>query len=376
MVATHRYLVADLVTDRPLGTISATGVSYSRRIMAPGDFNGGLPVTSRSVGELVRLMTQRPVALYAIRKSKQQQAIWWGGIIWTTTPKRDARGVTTASLMGATFDSMTRSRYIWDTIAAADVDRGQLLADLWDHMQSRSGNSDLRVETTPVLLGGDPYTTGWDGAASVTYGDAMNDVASMEPPFEWTIDVYADPDGTRHRVYRQGTPLLGNPANRHLVCSPKNLLGFEWVGENVKNATHGLARGAAVNKTVGGEVVPLTSGIAVNQTAVADGAPRVDMVVDYPDETDESKLPGHAQTLVARGAPKPTVTVALDATSPLSPGVLGDYGRVLIRDPSFDGGKLDTTARMIGMSVTPAERGTPEKVTFEFQADQGVVSAA
>lgn len=376
MPAKHQYLVADLVTDKPLGFINPTGVSYSRRVMAQGDFSGELPISSRAVGDLTRLMTQRPVALYAMRTVPGRTSIWWGGIAWTTSPKRGRRGGTSASLIGATFDSYPGARKIWDTIDPADVDRGTLLAALWDHMQSRDGNSDIRVETTPVELGGDPFTTGWDGAASVSYAEAMNEVASAEPPFEWTIDVYTDPDGTRHRVYRQGTPLLGNPDARHLICSPANLLGFEWVGENLKNATHGMARGAAVNKTVGGDIVPITSGVVVNQTLVDAGAPRIDVMVDYPDVTDETLLPARAKSLVVRGAPKPTVTVALSDTSALSPGNLGEYGRVWIDDPTFDGGRLDTHARMIGIRVKPAERGSPEEVTFEFQADQGEVVAS
>lgn len=376
MPAKHQYLVADLVTDQPLGTIDAAGVSYSRRIMAQGSFNAELPVTSNAVGDLVRLMTKRPVALYARRQVGTRSELWWGGILWTAAPRRDKRGRTSAALIGATFDSITTARYIWDDIAETTVDRGLLLADLWDHLQTRDGNSSIDLEVTPVALGGEPFTKGWDGAASTSYADAMHEVSSAEPPFEWTIDVYADPDGTRHRSYRQGTPLLGDPAGRLLFCSPANLLGFEWSGENQKNATHALARGAAVATAVGGDTVPITSGVRRNPDVIADGAPRVDVVVDYPDETDETRLPAHADSLVARGAPKPTVKVRLPDNSPINPGILGSTGRVWIEDPCFDGGVLDTTARLIGMTVKPAQRGSDEEVTLEFQPDTGAVEAA
>lgn len=370
MSATHRYLVADLVTDQPLGWLPLTGVSYSRRINVSGDINATVPITSTRVGDIVRFLANRPAALYCERKTRFGRSLWWGGIVWVANPSKPRRGPTTCALTGATFDSMPGHRFIWDDIDIdPPIDRCAVVEQLWDHMQSRPGNASIGVDVASTTIGGDTWAGSWAATESATYAKAIADVSSIEPAFETTVDVYTNPDGTRHRELRFGTPLLGDQTLTRLLATPANLATWSWSADHTARGTHGLARGASVGKAIGGDVIPLTSNIAVNQTMIDDGHPRVDVTADF-DVDDDTLLDGHAAELVTSAPSRPSVTVRLPETSPWTPAALGGLGRVVLVDPVFPGGRLDTTARVIGVSVKPAERGSDEEVTFEFQPDE------
>lgn len=369
MVARHRYLVADLVTDQPLGWVPLTGVSYSRRVNAQGDLTATLPVATAQLGNVARIMNQRPVAVYAERRvgPGQQGSLWWGGIAWASPLSRSSRGVTTCQVTGATFESIGDHRYLWDDLVFDSVDRGQVIASLWDHLQTRPGNSSIGLDVPAVAVGGDPWTGTWYRDQTPTYAEALAAVRELAPAFETIVDVWADPDGTRHRRLRIGTPLIGDQTLNRLLCSPRSLTSWGQPSDGTARPTHGMARGATVGSNDTGDTVPLTSTIVVNQQLVDDGAPRVDRLVDYADIDDQALLDQRAPQIVEGGPAVPSVTVRLPEESVLGPGILGDTGRVVIRDIAFAGGVYDEVQRVIGIRVEPAERSRPEQVTFEFQ---------
>lgn len=371
MPARHRYLLADPVTDRVYGYVPMGGVSYSRRINVRADMTGTLPVTTRRVGELARLMRNQPVALYIERQvGRRTPEIWWGGLIWTGSLNRKRGQATTCQVNGATFDSYPDHRRIWEDLTFDDQDRGQVIAELWEHMQTRTGNASIGVDVDPVTIGGDSWSGEWAATKDATYGEALAEIGGIEEAFETTVNVYRDPDGTRVRKLRYGTPLLGNQDARHLIASPSTLI--EWTGltDHTARGTHARVRGAAVGKAIGGEIVPLVSPIVVDQAAVDNGRLRVDVGSDY-DTEDEAILASNAASLVTNRPSPPSITVRLPDTSSWSPGLLGDTGRFTIHDVAFDGGVLNGSARVIGMQVKPAQRGEPEEVTFEFQPEEG-----
>lgn len=371
MPATHRYLVADLVTDQPLGWLPLGGVSYSRRIGAQGDFQGGFVISNPHLGEVARLMADRPVALYAERRVRGRASLWWGGIVWSALPTASRRGqVSRCDIVGATFDSLTEHRRIFTDQEFGGVDRGEVLAQLWDHMQAAGPTAGAQVDVGTPLVGGDPWFGGWLGTSAPTYAEAITELVAVSPAFEWTIDVWADPDGTRNRRLRVGAPLLGNQDTQpHLIATPGTVQGWGQPSDNTARPTHALARGAQVATDLGGEVVPVTSPVVVDQDAYDAGAPRVDAVVDVDTEDDQALL-DRATGLLRPKYPIPSITVALPDDNPFTPGNLGDRGRAIVNGFMFEGGRLDTTRRIIGVQVTPAERGRGEQVTFEFQSEE------
>lgn len=369
---THRYLVADLVTDTTLGWLPLGGVSYSRRIAAQGDFTGSFPIANRHLGELTRLMVDRPLALYAQRISEAAVAsTWWGGIIWSANPASAKRGETArCDVVGATFDSLPENRRIFTDLTFAGLDRGEALAQLWDQMQADGPNAGAGIDVGTPTVGGDTYSKTWSGWAAPTWAEAMADVINTEPVFESTIDVWTDGAGGRHRALRVGAPLIGDQtADPHLICTPRTVQSWTQPSTNTRRPTYGLARGATTAVDIGGETTPVLSPIVVDQDAYDAGAPRVDAVVDLADTEDPTRLLGAATNLLRPpgGVQVPSVTVRLRVGSPFTPGNLGERGRVILEGPMFDSGSLDTIQRIIGVQVSPAERGRPETVTFEFQ---------
>jgi hypothetical protein len=164
--------------------------------------------------------------------------------------------------------------------------------------------------------------------------------------------------------------LLGNQAaDPHLVVTPATGESWEQPSTNTKRPTYALARGATTAVDIGGETVPVTSPIVVDADAEDAGAPRVDAVVDLADVEDEARLLTAATGLIRPpgGIAVPAVTARHPLTSAFTPGNLGDRGWVILAGPMFHNGRLDTVQRIIGVQVTPAERGRPEMVTFEFQ---------
>lgn len=362
----HRYLVTDLVTDTGLGTIPLQGVDYSRRINTQGDLQGEFTIGSSVHADLARLMATRPCGLYVYRGAD----IWWGGIVWTAYPAGGRRGTAAAcSIQAATFDSATERRRILETLTINDTDRASALRALWAHMQTGSG--DLKVSTTTGMVGGDAWGGMWEPAQAETYQSVATEIMDTDPGFETTIDVWSDDTGVRHRRLRIGTPLVGvqdTGQPPHLVATPSTVEGWGQPTDHTHRPTHAMARGAATAKNLGGQVVPVTSPIITAKAALAEGAPRVDAVTDLPTE-DSSRLLQAARRLIRAPYPVPSVTVTPPEGFAWNPGLLGQLGRARIESPMFDGGVLDTVARIIGYKVQPAERGRPETITFEFQPD-------
>lgn len=376
-MATHRYLLADPVTDLLLGPVPLSGVSYGRRISTQGDFSGTLPVSTPRLGELARALMDRPLALYAERTVTdsagrfRRSDLWWGGLVWAPKPARGSRGGTTVDLTGATFESYPAQRRIWSDLDYTGQDRVDVLRDLWARMQAEdtTGNTGtIRVETPAgPVVGGDGWYESWAGTDSVTYGDAMTQLTGVDPGFEWTVDVWREPDGSRHRRLR-AAPLLGRPATevRHLLCSPATLVSYEMPVDHTLNATHALGRGTPPDGAA--DTLPIVSPLLVDADAVAAGVLRVDAVVDVASDVDDVVI-SHAQALLRAGRSPASVTVRLPEAASFSPANLGDYGRVIIEDPLFPGGRWDDTTRVIGVKVTPEGRGQGEEVTFEFQTN-------
>lgn len=373
MSVRHRYLLADPVTDRNLGTLPLDGVTYSRRIGQAGELTGGFPIATRHLGEAYRLLVDRPLAIYVertvITPTSRRSELWWGGITWAVPPKFGKRSTQErCDIIAATFESYPQHRKIMsDYDPPLDVDRGELAAELWDRMQAAGPTAGVLVDPGTPTVGGDPYAgNGWLASSGVWYQDALDEVTTADPSFELTVDVWADPDGTRHRRLRAGTPVIGDPNRVHLLATPKTVVAWDDSADQTARPTHAMARGKSDLANLGADAEPLTSPVVIDDAAVADGVLRVDDVTDYATDDEDLLLAKAGQRLrLPNGIP--SVTVHLPETAAFTPGALGDQGRIILRGNSWPGGRLDTTQRIIGVQVTPAERGRPEEVLFEFQ---------
>lgn len=366
-MALHRYVLVDPVTDQTLGTIPLEGVTYRRRVMGGGDLTGRFVISDNRLGELARVLTQRPLAVYVYRGA----SIWWAGITWTAIPSQPRRGESPGcDIQAAVFDQYPEHRRVLtEFVVDPPINRAAAVAALWDHMQAASSNASIGVDTSsPGTVAGDPWAGTIHPSSAALYSEALLELTTADPGVEWTIDVWADETGARHRRLRVAAE-LGDPDVVHLVATPSTVQGWGDQSDQTRRPTHAMARGVDAAKNVGGDVIPITSPVQVDDVAVAGGVLRSDAVIDT-DDDDEARLPRKARRLLkSRTVPPPSVTVHLPESSSWSPGRLGEKGRVILPGALWDQGRLDTRARIIGVQVQPAERGRAEEVTFEFQTE-------
>jgi hypothetical protein len=188
-------------------------------------------------------------------------------------------------------------------------------------------------------------------AARPTYLQMLSDLATQDSGFEFLIQVLADPTtGARTRNLRLGYPTITTPAV-HRISAPGAILSFDFPEDGSRGATSLMATGSGVQST-----------IHTDTAAIAAGYPRLDMTTSYSNITDPAVLETHATAdLVQARVPVsvPSIVIRPDAAPDITPSALGDYVHVAIKDELYPGG-FAGTFRLVGMTVSPNERGKPE----------------
>ncbi|MFD0370514.1 hypothetical protein [Streptomyces sp. NPDC059071] len=361
----YRAIFTDLLSDQTLDILPLRDVSFDDYIGKAGSLSGTIPIPNKEIADRVKKVREGRTAVYLERGGD----LWWGGIVWTTTLQSSGRGVLTLGVQAATFDSYASRRRIREDITYdTPTPQVQIVRRLWAELDDQSypgmppSDEKRRIGITP---GSEPdkvtRTVTWRKGDEVLYSEALDQLAAMDNGFEYQILVYRDPsDGTRVRQLRVGEPKITHGATDLVFDRPGAILSYSFPYDATRGGTTAMARGATQNSNAAAPSAPLYGEQQYDAPLLADRWPLLDLSSDHNDISDTIALSAlaAAELKAARGAVViPSISIHLGGIVP--PALLGRYSRIRITDEWFSEG-LDARYRIVGVKVTPPERGRPD----------------
>ncbi|MER5862356.1 hypothetical protein [Kitasatospora sp. NPDC002040] len=352
----YRAVFCDLRTDQVIDVLPLRDVEFDDYIGKTGSLSGTIPVPNQEIGRRVRRVIEGRTALYLERGGE----VWWGGIVWTLTPQSDENGVLTVPVQAATFDSYAARRRIRTDLRLNTRDSADLVVDLWRDLQSAAGG-DIGITYGSGLAGSDQEMY-WPGSDDTLYEDAIGQVLAGAPELEYRVAVFRDPvTGERRRQLQLGTPRIVSTAAELVLDRPGAVLSYSFPRDATRGGTTCRIKGADAD---GGDLSngakPMLSAEAVAQPLIDGGYPRIDLSGEHSKLAKQAELDRLAriQLAAATGAVViPSVRIRLGDGAPSA--LLGRTARLRIVDEWFHEG-LDARYRVVGLRVTPPERGRPE----------------
>ncbi|MGW0118290.1 hypothetical protein [Streptomyces sp. NPDC003327] len=366
----YRAIFCDLLTDQTLDILPLRDVAIDDYIGKAGSLSGTIPIPNKEIADRVKKVREGRTAVYLERGGD----LWWGGIVWTATLQSSGRGVLTLGIQAATFDSYaSRRRIRTDITFTTPTDQLDIARRLWRELDLQDDPTVPPEEgKEPRRLGitfGDEKspdekglrTAAWRKGDETVYLEALDQLAALENGFEQQILVYRDPgDGRRVRQLRLGSPKIVNGAADLVFDRPGSILSYSFPYDATRGGTTSLARGASTNSNAAAESRPISSTQQYASELLAEGWPLIDLSSDHNEVTDTLTLDSLAKRELedARGTVViPAISIHLGGIVP--PALLGRMARIRITDEWFPEG-LDTRYRIIGVKVTPPERGRPD----------------
>jgi hypothetical protein len=354
----YRAIFCDLRSDTVFDILPLRDVTLDDYIGKPGSLTGTVPLPDEALAARARQVHEGRTSVYLERGGD----LWWGGIVWTSTLASTDRGVLTLEIQAATFDSYANRRIIrtaLDWTGTHSADQLDIVRGLWASLQHDEGG-DIGVTFGDETSGVTREVAYRDGDETVFY-DAITQLAALDDGFEHQITVYRDPVSARRvRRLRLGSPRITTGSTDLVLDMPGSILAYSFPADATRGGTTARARGASVNDDQAEESRPLVSDVQVAEDLIAAGYPRVDLTADYNTVTDVPTLNSlaTAELAASRGAVViPEITIRLDDLVP--PTLLGRTVRLRIHDAWWAEG-LDARYRIIGVKVTPPQRGRPD----------------
>ncbi|WP_406439438.1 hypothetical protein OHB00_30495 [Streptomyces sp. NBC_00631] len=359
----YRAIFCDLLTDNTIDILPLRDVTVDDYIGKAGSLSGTVPVPNAEMAARVRRIEEGRTSVYLQRGTD----LWWGGIIWTSTLQSDDQGILTLGIQAATFESYAGRRMIRPvntadkTLSFPDNDQLDIARGLWADMQTGLDGGNILV-TPGAETSGVHRTVSYRDGDETSYQDALDSLAALEDGFEYHVTVYTDPvSGSRVRRLVLGHPRIGTGSTDLVLDRPGTILSYSFPRDATRGGTTARARGASINSDQASESRPLASAIAVaDQLIEQAGYPRIDLTSDHNDISDQATLDAlaRAELAAATGAVViPEISIRLDDLVPTA--LLGRTARVRITDEWFTEG-LDVRYRIIGVKVSPAQRGRPD----------------
>ncbi|MER5783734.1 hypothetical protein ABT104_18725 [Streptomyces mobaraensis] len=359
----YRALFCDLRSDQLLDVLPLQGVSLDDYIGKTGTASGTIPITNAGIAERVRAAVVPGRTALWLERGRE---IWWGGIVWTTSLQSSTRGFLTMQVQAATFDSYLDHRMLTDTLDSKGVDQYDIVRTLLDYVQGTPGGDiGITYDGAPSKVLRDRTYSRYD---LPKIRDLINQLAGVENGFEWRIAAYRHPEsGRRVKELQLGSPIRTG-TTEIVLDHPGPVLSYTWPVDATAQANGWQSRGATDNHNQAADSHPIMSELLVADADIAAGWPRLDGSSDYSTVSTQSVLDAHARADWTRArAPLtiPDVTVRVDGT--ITPALLGATVRLRIRDLWWPQ-TLDQRFRVVGLAITPPERGRPETAKLYLEA--------
>ncbi|MEU1674099.1 hypothetical protein ABZ752_19025 [Streptomyces roseifaciens] len=364
--AIYRALFCDLRSDQLLDVLPLQGVSLDDYIGGKtGTASGTIPIANAALADRVRKAVVPGRTALWIERGRE---IWWGGIVWTASLQSNSRGFLSVAVQAGTFDSYLDHRMLTDTLESQfkGVDQYDIVRTLIDYVQGTPGG-DIGITYDDTTSGVKRERT-YSRFDLPHVRDLINQLADTEGGFEWRIAAYRHPDtGRRVKQLQLGSPIRTGTTET-VLDHPGPVLSYTWPVDATGLANGWQSRGATDNRNQAAESHPIMSELLVADQDIATGWPRLDGSSDYQTVITQSVLDAHARADWTRArAPQtiPEITVRVDGT--ITPAMLGATIRLRIRDLWW-AETLDQRYRVVGLAITPSERGRPETARLYLEA--------
>ena len=356
MATPYRMVFCDLRSDTVLDALPVQGVSIDDYIGKTGSLRGTVPIPNREIADRARRALLPGRTGVWVERGRE---IWWGGILWTLSLASDARGFLGAQVQCGGWESYLYRRLLFDTFTATQVDQFDIARQLVDYVQNTPGG-DIGITYDADAVSGVLRDRTFLRYDLPTIGDLLDQLAAVEDGFEWRIASYRDADGRRVKRMQLGHPVIRAGASEIVLDHPGPVLSYTWPVDATQKANAWQSRGASVNTNQAETSYPLMSAQLVDDANIAAGWPRLDGSSDYTTVEEQTTLDGHARadwTAARNPVEIPEVEVLLGGN--VTPALLGATVRLRIRD-LWHPTTLDARYRVVGLSITPPERGRPE----------------
>lgn len=366
-MADFTYLFADLVTNRILGSLPLTGVTFSSPLNGAGELNGTLKMTDRRVKKaLAGLGSQAGGLLQPARTAIYVDyggVLLWGGVYWSDDYDNTSGELT---LRAQDFWSYLGSRKVVWSAAFTEVDQLIIAASLVDTAQAAVGG-DIGV-TVPAVTSGQNVTLTVDPNQQTTLESVFQTLATQSGGlgFDYMVDVAYDSSGNPAKSLTLSYPRRGRIAgSTGLVfdCNNRWAQGVRWQRDGTATGNTVYGTGAGVGPPdASGQNSPLRSTQSWPQLIDA-GYPLLEQSLQRPDVISQDMLDGLTlSALVAVAFPPivPQTSHSIDMRAPVfGSWLVGDDARLVLDAGSQDlfPGGADSYWRIVKQQVNVADEG-------------------
>lgn len=360
--ATYRLLLCDLRSDRLLDRLPCEGLRLDAWIGKENTCSATIPVPTAELADRVRRAVIPGRTAVWVERGRD---IWWGGILWTSDVVSDARGHLAVGVQAGGWETYLSHRILYDTFTAEGVDQFDIVRQLLDYAQGMEGGDiGITYDMGPSGVVRDREYLRYD---LPTIRELIDNLSDCENGFEWRITSFRDGDGRRIKRLLLGHPVIRSGATDVVLDHPGPLLSYRLPTDATGAANWWQSRGASINQNQAAASYPLMSTQWYYTGATDEGWPRLDGSSDYTTVERLDTLNDHAAADMVRSWVHRTIPeVTVRPGDRISPHMLGSTVRLRIRDLWHPAGR-DSRHRVVGMSITPPERGRDEQARLYLE---------
>jgi hypothetical protein len=353
-----RYVFLDALSGTIIEEIPLQSVRINQTLSG-GEFQAvfGLDQTGLSNDQLVSATI--PGRCMVVCETNTR--VLWGGLVWSRTYQSQAKSV---QLFAKTLDQYPAKRLVNYNRTFTGKDPRNLFKQMYFDMQFDPHS--IQVNLPPTVPDENPIDFSVAVSEMKTYRAVMDQLSTaVDTGFEWTID-WTRTGNSYDKTIRVGQPLGVPQSNSNVVFEyPGNILNY-WRNDTIGNG------GTDIYGVGAGEGESQLISHIIHSDLLNNGFPRLDALVSFKDIEDASILTQMTQTQATiMKAPQPLYTVQMKADREPAFGDygLGDYCRLVIKDPLHPSPGTTFSTRILGWDYTPAASDSVSEVQLIFQGD-------
>lgn len=365
----YTYRFADLLSDEEVLEIELSNVKFDRRIIQAGAFSASIEVPNLSIAEQVKKIVPAKTVVHVYRDYE----IWGTYIIWTMVIASSSHGPVRVDIQGATLESWFDRRIVDVDLTYNDVDQFDIARDLVNQAQTGWTPYEYNADLSIVYDTNDSGTLrdrSYYVADAASVGQRLRELAAVDNGFEYLIHTYQD-SGVRVREFILETQ-LGSDSENIVFTYPGNILSYQITYDATESGTAWWTRGDTINDDATATSFPLmTAAPVMSDPWLSANFPHLDRVIDYSSVTVLDTLEDYAAWWRDNHSGFSAVPVISITTNNLNtiitPTSLGSYADFTIVDEFFALGDFSSRNRVIGIEVTPPERGSQESIRLVIE---------